>query len=649
MLSSQTKLRQVMKSRFILAVILVCALLPARLAAQTYYALDSVSVTAARLPVPLHKNTRTVMLMDSLTIASAPADNINDLLKYALGVDVRQRGAMGMQTDISMRGGTYNQIAILLNGIDISDPQTGHNSADFPVNLADIDHIEVLEGPAARGHGASSMVGAINIVTKYSGESSATLNLEGGSFKYANANATGMLKGKHVHNMLSAGYQRSDGFNRNAAGGLNSDFSAFKAFYHGNADLPGATLEWQAGASLKDFGSSTFYSPKYDDQFEHTFKTFSAIRAEGKGALHFTPQVYWTHGEDRFELFRGAAGKYPFNYHKTNVAGADFHLGFDSRIGRSTFGAGARHEAIRSTNLGEKLAKPDGVYVKGLARTVITAFAEHSVTLDRLTASAGVTAAYNTGSAEGVRFYPGVEMNLRLTNTLRIYGSYNASYRLPTFTELYYSVGGHLADPNLKAEKLHAFEGGLKFLGSGIRAVATVYYNRGHDIIDWIQEVSAGDDAPWTSVNHTTLNTFGQEATLQLSFGELTGNRKFFVRSLNLGYSHISQDKDTKEGFRSLYSMEYIRHRVTAQADFRIAEGLTANISFRYVDRATGSALIKPYSLLDAKLSYSRPVFEVYLRANNLLNKQYYDFGDIPQPGLWFMAGVRLTLQKRAE
>jgi len=260
--------------------------------------------------------------------------------------------------------------------------------------------------------------------------------------------------------------------------------------------------------------------------------------------------------------------------------------------------------------------------------------------LDHLTASAGVTAVYNTGNKEGVRFYPGVEMNLRLTDALRLYGSYNASYRMPTFTELYYSVGGHLADPNLRAEKLHAFEGGVKFLSSGIRAVATVYYNKGRDIIDWVQDISAGEDAPWMSVNHTTLATFGQEATLQLSFAELTGNRRFFIRSVNLGYSHISQDKDTKAGFRSLYSMEYIRHRVTAQTDFRIAEGLSANISFRYVDRATTSTLIKPYSLLDAKLSYSRPAFEIYVRANNLLNREYYDFGDIPQPGLWFMAGV---------
>ncbi len=635
-----------MTKKITIAAVLLLSLLSAQAArAQTYYMLDSVSVTASKIPVPLHKNTRTVTLIDSLSIASAPAENVNDLLKYALGVDVRQRGAMGMQTDISMRGGTYNQIAILLNGIDISDPQTGHNSADFPVNLGDIDHIEVLEGPSARGHGATSMIGAINIVTKSYGRNAATVNLEGGSFGYGNVNASAALKGRSSFHTLSAGYQRSDGFNRNAAGGLNSDFRTFKSFYHGRADLPATTLEWQAGASLKDFGSSTFYSARFDDQFEHTFKTFAAVKAEGKGALHFTPSVYWTRGEDRFELFRGAPQRYPFNYHRTNTIGGDFHFSFDSRFGRSAFGAGVRHEAIRSTNLGETLGTPEGVYVRGLGRTAFTVFAEHGVVLERFTASAGLTAVYNTGNAEGVRFYPGAEMNLRLTDALRIYGSYNASYRMPTFTELYYSVGGHLADPTLKAEKVHAFEGGLKFLGKGIRAVATVYYNRGKDIIDWIQDVHAGEDAPWMSVNHTVLNTFGQEATLQFSFAEQLGRKGFPLRSLSVGYSHISQDKKTDAGFRSLYSMEYIRHRITAQADFRFGEHVAANLSYRYVDRATGSELIKPYSLLDAKVSYERPAWEAYLRVNNLLNREYYDFGDIPQPGLWFMAGIRVNWQ----
>ena len=609
-------------------------------------AIDSITVTATRIPIALHSSARIVTLMDSVTIASAPAETVNDLLKYALGVDVRQRGAMGMQTDISIRGGTCNQVAVLLDGINITDPQTGHNSFDFPVNLCDIERIEVLEGPAARVYGTSSLLGAVNIVTRKSSDQGVTASLEGGSFRSFGATASAEIRHRGGFNSVSAGYQRSDGFSRNAAGGLNGDFGAFKAFWHGAHDFGRRDLVWQAGVSNKDFGSSTFYSAAYDDQFEHTLKTFVSVKSEGKGALHFTPALYWNHGEDRFELFRNAPDKYPFNYHKTNVAGANLSLRFDSRLGETAFGAEARHERIISTNLGKRLAQPQGVYVCGLARTAFNLFLEHHLVVGRLSASAGLTTVYNTGNKEGLRLFPGIDANFRISNAVRVYASYNTSYRMPTFTELYYSVGGHLADPDLKAEKLRALEGGVKILGRGVRAVAAAYYNRGYDLIDWIMDTSAGDDAPWMSVNHTRLNTFGQEVTLRLTLPEILGNPDFFFRSLNLGYSHQSQDKQLEAHLRSIYSLEYIRHKVVAQADFRFGNNLDLDVSWRYVDRNTGSALLTPYALLDAKLNYAFPWMSLFLRANNILNRTWYDFGDIPQPGLWIMAGVSCRLTR---
>ena len=606
--------------------------------------IDSVTVSATRVPVALHSSARIVTLLDSMTIASAPAETVNDLLKYALGVDVRQRGAMGMQTDISIRGGTFDQVAVLLDGINITDPQTGHNSFDFPVNICDIERIEVLEGPAARVYGTSSLLGAVNIVTRKASGNAATASLEGGSFRSLGATASVEIDHRGGYNSVSAGYQRSDGFSRNAAGGLNGDYGAVKAFWRGGHDFGRRNLSWQLGVSNKDFGSSTFYSAKYDDQFEHTLKTFASLKSEGKGALHFTPALYWNHGEDRFELFRGAPDKYPFNYHKTDVAGANLNFRVDSRLGETAFGAEARHERIISTNLGERLSDPRGVYVCGLSRTAFNLFLEHHVTLGRLSASAGLTTVYNTGNREGVGLYPGVDANFRISNSLRIYVSYNASYRMPTFTELYYSVGGHRADPDLKAEKLRALEGGLKYLGHGIRAVATVYYNRGYDLIDWILDTSAGEDAPWTSMNHTRLNTLGQEFTIRLSLPEMLGKADFFFRSLSLGYTHQTQDKALEAHLRSLYSLEYIRHKVVVQADFRLWDKLSADVSWRYVNRNTGSVLQTPYNLLDAKLSYAFPHLNLYVRANNLLNRTWYDFGDIPQPGLWLMAGISCKL-----
>ena len=635
----------------IISIILGLAIAGFNAFAQETYTIDSVAVTASRTPVLLHSSARTVTLMDSLEIASSPAETVNDLLKYAAGVDVRQRGGFGMQTDISMRGGTYNQVAVLLNGINITDPQTGHNSFDFPVNICDIDHIEVLEGPAARVYGTSALVGAINIVTKgsvrqHEGLSArGELNLEAGSFGYATANGSVSIASNRTYNMFSASYQCSEGYNRNSAGGLNSDFGAFKAFVHGGAEFRDRNLTWQAGISNKDFGSSTFYSPKYDNQFEHTFKTFAAIKSEGKGLLHFSPAIYWNHGEDRFELFRDSPDKYPFNYHKTNVAGINLNFYIDSKLGRTAFGTEARHEAIRSTNLGEKLDNPKGQYVCGLSRTAYNLFLEHNVTAGPFTASAGLTAVYNTGNSEGVHLFPGADVSLRVLDGGRIFASYNTSYRMPTFTDLYYSVGGHLADPNLKSEKLNALEFGLKYYARGARMTASVFFNTGYDMIDWIMDTTAGEDAIWTSVNHTKIYSVGEEFMIQLDVPKLINNQRFFLNGLTFTGLHMDQSKNLEENLRSLYSMEYVKNKVAAQADLRFPLGFSANVSYTYVDRATESELIKPYHLLDAKIKFDFWThYSFYVRFYNILNRPWYDFGDIPQPGIWIIGGFSMNI-----
>jgi len=242
--------------------------------------LEGVVVTASRLPAFLGQSARMVTVLDSLAISSIPATNINDLLKFAVGVDVRQRGPEGVQTDISLRGGTCEQIAVLLDGVSIADPQTGHNSADFPVPVSEIERIEILEGPAGRTYGTSSLLGAINIVTRKPSRDGIEARLEGGSHGLASASLSLREAGRRARHSVSTGYSRSDGYTRNSSGGLNTDFRTYKAFYKGDTEIKDFKLNWHAGTSVKDFGSGTFYSPRFDDQFEHTAKTFLALQGQ---------------------------------------------------------------------------------------------------------------------------------------------------------------------------------------------------------------------------------------------------------------------------------------------------------------------------------------------------------------------------------
>ena len=234
--------------------------------------LEEVSVTGSRAPLTKSQAARMVTVLDRQAIAQAPVQSINDLLKYAIGVDVRQRGPIGAQTDISIRGGTSEQIILLLNGINICDPQTGHNAMDLPVDLNDIVRIEVLEGPAGRIYGTSSLVGAINVVTKRrregvrrEGEKEITLHTEGGSYGYGQVGMRYSTDSSSPYSFspvttLSANYSRSDGWSRAKDGGLNTDFSGGKAFYQGQYEGRTLQLHWHAGMTDKGWGSRKWHS-----------------------------------------------------------------------------------------------------------------------------------------------------------------------------------------------------------------------------------------------------------------------------------------------------------------------------------------------------------------------------------------------------
>lgn len=606
------------------------------------YQLEELVVSSSRVPIDLNRSARVVTVLDSIAIKASPAHTVNDLLKYAIGVDVRQRGGMGIQTDISMRGGTSDQIAILINGINVCDPQTGHFALDLPMDKSDIERIEILEGPAGRIYGTSSLVGAINIITKKPVKSSADVRLEGGSHGSFSGTARGAIANGKYSNSISFGYGRSDGYLRNSEGGLNSDFDAFKVFYQGRYDGSDADISWLAGLSDKAFGANTFYSVKYDDQYEHTSKAYFAVQAETKGRIHFKPSVYWMHSRDRFELLRGDESKVPFNYHRTNVYGLNLGSYFNWKLGNTAFGAEMRNEDVLSTTLGDSLNAPkhiqgtDREYSLGKNRTNISLYLEHNVLLRRLTFSGGVTAVKNTGSEMGFRLYPGADMSVRIGENWKAYASWNTSLRMPTFTELYYSVGGHKADKYLKPEEMTAYEAGLKYSRSWLSAQACVYMHRGRNMIDWICDSSLGDEAVWTSVNHTRINAVGEEISFMVDMPSLLG-RNFFLKSLYLGWSHIDQDKNAGENIQSQYSLEYLRNKVVAKADMNISGAVGVNLSWRWQQRAGNYV---PYSVFDARIGWR----QFFVNIENLLNHEYSDFGGVPQPKLWVSAGVTVSL-----
>lgn len=636
--------------------------------------LNEINVLSSRVPIVWHKQARMVTTINTEAVQATPSQSINDVLKYSASVDVRQRGPIGAQTDIGIRGGNCDQAAILLNGINISDPQTGHNSFDLPLTMMLINGIDILEGPSGKITGSSSLMGAINIRTEISDVNRLWANVETGSYGYLSAGIRYDFAGSkrissnldnpdgiHFKNSLSASYTRSDGYSRSADGHLNMDYKTLKTYYEGQYNDDNVELGWFAGLSSKDWGSNRFYA-KYDEQFEHTFKTFAAVKGNNKkGAVIVSPSIYWNHSNDRFELFRNNSDAYPFNYHKTNVYGFNLNNYFSWAAGTTAFGGEIRNEDLVSGNLGEPLDHPkhikgtDRYYDHGLNRTNTSLFLEHNIIKEKYTVSAAMLAIKNSWAQMKMKVYPSADLSMLIYQKgfhfLRLYASYNSSLRMPSVTELYYSVGGHKADSHLKPEEVNAFEMGLKYNKSYFSSSLSLFNNRMTNLIDWVRNTADGEDAVWRSVNFGRVNSSGM--LVQASYRPWHHFKTFSFKGVGFSYSYISQTKKETAGIQSRYALEYLRHKFVATVDLGIFEACNFSLFYRFQDR-TGTytdteGLIhryKPYGIVDARLSYGYPLdmIEFYIEANNIFNKKYYDFGMIPQPGFWFMAGVKFKL-----
>ena len=655
--------------------------------------LEEVSVTGSRAPLTKSQAARMVTVLERADIQQAPVQSINDLLKYAIGVDVRQRGPIGAQTDISIRGGTSEQIILLLNGINICDPQTGHNAMDLPVDLSDVVRIEVIEGPAGRLYGTSSLVGAINIVTREAagpqpGERALTLHAEGGSYGYANIGARGRLTkaASPLYSTLSANYSRSDGYSRSKAGNLNTGYSGTKLFWQGQWQGREVTLHWHAGLADKGWGSSTFYaSPKWqaDDQYEHTLKTYTALQAHTRqGRLRLGGSIYWQQNRDRYEGYRGRPDLMKYNYNRTDVYGVSLNGYFDwgnpdgdSNTGngsntddgrgytggsgvrnRTAFGAELRNEDLVSGNLGEPLAQPrhiagtDRDYTLGLNRTNISGFLEHNLIAGPLTLSAGLVATKNTWSNMSMSIYPGVDISYRPSERVKLHASWNTSLRMPSFTEMYYKVQGYAADPHLKPEEMQAVDLGLTLNAAPLSLTASLWYHHGKNMIDWIMDTSQGSEAVWQSVNHTRINSIGAEVKAAADLLQAFPAQSV-LRKIEVCYSYISQDKTQEEGIVSQYALEYLRHKLVAQAQLQIVSRLSLGVSVRwqqrigsYTDFGGEVCAYKPYAVADARLCWQQQRWKAYVEANNLLDTSYRDYGLVEQPGRWLIAGFSISL-----
>ena len=636
---------------------------------QAQTALDTIEVSTARQLTPLRSALRTIGLLRDTRLQSTGARTVSEALEQIPSLDLRHRGPLDIQVDPGIRGGTFDQTLVLVNGIKMTDPQTGHHQMNLPIGLGDIQRAEVLESGGSRIYGPNAFSGAIHLHTPVSGPDRLRATLCGGSYGLFRADVQGQINTGSWFSYASVSGAQSDGYRS------NTDFTYGNVWAQTGFIRGDRQLLIQGGYNAKAFGAQDFYSSRYAEQFEATRTLLLSARYSGGTAWRYMVQGYARQHNDHFELFREDDAYYTYrdgvfvtgqgdtavffpgvtadwnyyrghNDHRTRVVGGEASLSHEwGRAGTTSIGIEMRQEGIVSNVLGKDLDKPidvwgqsRGQYLKGDQRTNGSAYVEHGARWGRWTWNGGVL--INTNSAFGADWLPGLDVGYRVAPSALIYASADRSFRFPTFTDLYYNLGGARGSADLQPEYSVNLELGARVQLAEHATHLARFQRDGRELIDWVQWKP--DSLQAENLTRVTMRgvTVGWGWTAPIRW----------LDHLHVGYTGLWAESEAL-GVPSLYVLDHLRHKVvlTGQHTWNHwSLSWMANLQDRagqYVEFPSGqSTNYETVFLLDLSIRYTRPAWSVYLSGSNLLDREYVDRGNVIQPGLWVQGGVQVDL-----
>lgn len=595
-------------------------------------------VSGERIKNTYEEEGKSVLVISKEQIKNTPAVSVAEILVQHAGVDIRQRGANGVQADIGIRGSTFDQVLILLNGVRMSDPQTGHNSLNIPVDVSAIERIEVIKGAGARVYGQNSLAGVVNIITKNPDNTFISSRLTAGDFNLQDYAVSAGLKLKKTSHLLSMNRNSADGYK------YNTDYSIANYYYSGEwkvncrsckvgkserREMYKTKLSWQAGFTEKKFGANGFYSsPDFRDQYEETQTSLISAQLNGNITknIAYSVRANWRRAQDKYVFLRDDPSFFR-NHHINNIGGIAFNSTSRNKFGVTGFGFDFSKIWIVSNNLGKR------------QRRIQTFFLEHKLSLlkNRLNITPGIQASYYS-DVDGV-VLPGIDANFKLNKRFNFFATAGYTYRVPTYTDLYYVSRTNIGNPDLNPEIALSYEAGFRHSHKGITGQVSYFVRDGNNIIDWTR---ASETEPWQPNNLIKLNTSGLDVDVNINFQTAFNNKIPVLTSMNLGYVNLDQSTSVDNGLLSRYALENLKHQFTSSLTLTYMKGLTHTILYRYSDRVN----LDDYSIVDTKIAYDNGKFLVFGEISNLLNQKYQETNLVVMPGRWFRIGVGYTLGK---
>ncbi len=567
-----------------------------------------VVVEATADATPLARANRPVVVIDREEIERAPVASVQELLAHVAGVEVRTRGPAGVQADVSIRGASFEQTVVLVDGVRVTDPQTGHHLLDVPVALAQIERIEVLRGQGSSLWGPNAVGGVVNIITRRPEGREAALGAAAGDHGLLEGSARLAAPTGPVAHRVALEARRSDGYRH------NTDFETQTASWTAEAGAGPWRAALAAGWNRKDFGANGFYSERYPEQREATETTLLRGSLTWTGeALVVTPAVSWRRHDDDYVLDDTVHGPGRYeNHHTTDVAGGRVEAMLQSAIGASAFAVEAAVEEIESSRLGDH------------SRSNVGLSAEHAVDLGAGSLRAGLSG-WRSSQGWGWEVSPGVDASWRLGGGVTWHAALERAFRVPTYTELHYESPAQRGNPELGPERAWTAETGVR-RGRALAWGATVFVRRGTDLIDWVR---AAPEEPWAAANVARVTTRGVEAGVAWRPGE------GWLRRLGLDYAWLDSDRGALEG-ESRYVLDHLRHQAVLRIDHRLPLGLEQGWWARYEEPLRGAGEV----VVDAATRRRWGAWSAALEVTNLFGAGRERFPGVPLPGRWVLLRV---------
>ena len=579
--------------------------------------LDEVIINSGRISIPFSEDNRSLIIIDSVFLNNSSAKNLSEILQQVIGVDIRRRGNDDIQSDLYIRGGSFDQTLLLINGIKVEDSQTGHHQMNLSVPIELIDKIEILKGPGSRIFGMNAFNGAVNIITKKNSENG-NINLDYGSFKTFQGSGSIPINTKKTSHILSSTYRQSDGYR------YNTDYNYFNLFYSGIIDMNDSDLEILFSNSDRKFGANGFYaSPEARDQYEETNGSLLNFKLRKKREnISTESSLYWRRHEDTYIYIRDNPSVYK-NDHISHKLGFQNNISIFSDIGIIGIGIDLSNTWLSSNNLGER------------NRFITTIFAEQLIIKNKFSFTPGLAFSIYEKPSNDLfksKLFPGIDIGYKLSDKISLNANIGETFRIPTFTDLYYSDPNNEGNENLDPEKAFTSEVGFKLREKNYGISLSLFRRKSDDLIDYVK---ANPNDKWSPQNIKNVITTGIEF-----YSKLILNINNSLNTINLGYAYINDDYE--KDILSRYSLNSYRHRLILNFDFKLTKSISNYLSYRYGVREIQDGYNK--SVIDYKIMMHKDRWKVTLNLNNIFDSKYYETNLVQMPGRNITLGLNIKI-----